>query len=115
MRRFGYRVPPVCNKLLVQGQRVSAIAAMSTSGITDCHTISSSVDGDEFTYLVQHVLVPHLQAFDGVIPHSVVVMDNTSIHHIDGAVQHIESTGALVQFLPPYSPYLNLIEEAFSV
>ena len=42
--------PPVSKKLLVRGQRVSAIAAMSTNGITDCHTviITSSVDGDEF-------------------------------------------------------------------
>ena len=51
MRRFGYSVrgkPPVSKKLLVRGQRVSAIAAsyMSTSGIIDCHTVSSSVDGD---------------------------------------------------------------------
>ena len=41
MRRFGYSVrdkPPVSKKLLVRGQRVSAIAAMSTNGIIDCPT-----------------------------------------------------------------------------
>ena len=71
------------------------------------------IDGDEFMYFLQHILVPH-QPFDGVNPHSVVVMDNASIHNVDRAVQLIESTGVLVQFLPPYSPDLNPIEEAFS-
>ena len=42
MRNFGYSMcgkPPVSKKFLVRGQRVSAIAAMSTSGIIDCHTL----------------------------------------------------------------------------
>ena len=42
-------------------------------------------------------------------PRSIVVLDNAG-----GVVDLIESTGALVQFLPPYSPDLNPIEEAFS-
>ena len=116
MRRFGYSVrgkPPLRNSWY--GVRVSAIAAMSTNGITDCHTVCSSVNGDEFMYFLQHILVPHLQPFDGVNPHGVVVMDNASIHHVDRAVQLIEATGELVQFFPPYSPELNPIEEAFSM
>ena len=75
---------------------VRYIAAMSTSGILDCHTVSSSVDG---MYFLQHVLVPNLQPFDGVNSHSVVVMDNPSIHHVDGVVWLIESIGALLQFI----------------
>ena len=35
--------------------------------------------------------------------HSIVVMDNASIHHVPS----IENTGTLVQFLPPYSPDFN--------
>ena len=52
--------------------------------------------------------------FNGSNPHSVVIMDNASIHHIDGIVDMITSIGALVIFLPPYSPDYNPIEEAFS-
>ena len=59
-------------------------------------------------------LLPILQPFDGVNAHSLVVMDNASIHHVDEVIDKIESTGAIVQFLPPYSPDLNPIEEAFS-
>ncbi len=106
--------PPVSKKLLVRGQRVNAIAAISTSGVLDCHSVTSSVDGDRFIYFVQNILLPHLQPFDGVNPHSVVVMDNASIHHVHGVAPLIESTGALLYYLPPYCPDLNPIEEAFS-
>src|SRR5215469_6939733 len=45
---------------------------------------------------------------------SVLVMDNASIHHNEELVELIESGGAKVVFLPPYSPDFNPIEEAFS-
>jgi len=59
-------------------------------------------------------LLPHLQPFDGTNPCSFVVMDNATIHHAAGMVQLIEQAGTLVYYLPPYSPDLNPIEEAFS-
>lgn len=45
--------------------------------------------------------------FDGQSPHSVVIMDNASIHHINSVIHAINVVGALVRFLPPYSPDLN--------
>ena len=46
---------------------------------------------------------------------SVVIMDNASIHHVEGARQLIEDqVGARLLFLPPYSPDLNPLEEVFS-
>lgn len=47
--------------------------------------------------------------------HSVVVLDNASIHNADDIADLIKSTGTLVIFLPPYSPDLNAIKEAFSL
>jgi transposase len=117
IRRFGYSLrgrPAVSRKLLVRGQRVSAIAAMSTHGILDCITYTGSVNGDKFKHFVRHSLLPQLNPFNGMNSRSIVVLDNAAIHHTDGVVDLIESTGALVQFLPPYSPDLNPIEEAFS-
>ena len=58
-------------------------------------------------------LIPVLVPFDGVSPNSIVVMDNASIHHVDSVVETILSVGALVRFLPPYSPDMNPIEEVF--
>ena len=52
--------------------------------------------------------------YNGINPHSVVVLDNCSIHHLAEVIASIEDVGALVLFLPPYSPDLNPIEELFS-
>ena len=46
LRRSGYSLrgmPAVCTKLLVHGQRVSAIAAMCMQGILDCCTVSGLI------------------------------------------------------------------------
>ena len=48
------------------------------------------------------------------IPDQLVVLDNASIHHLSTVVDLISAAGALVRFLPPYSPDMNPIEEAFS-
>ena len=37
-------------------------------------------------------------------------MDNASIHHVDRISELITATGALLIFLPPYSPDYNPIE-----
>ena len=52
--------------------------------------------------------------FNGSNPHSVVIMDNCSIHHTMNIVESIQEVGALVHFLPPYSPDFQPIEETFS-
>ena len=52
--------------------------------------------------------------FDGINPHSIVIMDNASIHHAGDSIEMIETLGVLVLFVPTCSPELNAIEEAFS-
>ena len=42
------------------------------------------------------------------------VFSSCIIHHIADVTVLIQQTGALVYWLPPYSPDLNPIEEAFS-
>ena len=69
LRRFEYSLrgkPAVSKKLLVRGQRVLAIAAMSTEGILDCYTVTGSVSGSQFSDFVQQALLPQLQPFNGV-------------------------------------------------
>ena len=52
--------------------------------------------------------------FNGTNPHSVVILDNCSIHHVPKVAKSIQDVVALFIYLPPYSPDLNPIEELFS-
>jgi len=52
--------------------------------------------------------------YNGINPCSVVVMDNASIHHIEGVKEKIREVGTLLLYLLPYSPDFNLIEQLFS-
>ena len=40
-------------------------------------------------------------------------MDNVPAHKVGGAREAIESAGATLRYLPPYSPDLNAIEMAY--
>jgi transposase len=42
------------------------------------------------------------------------VLDNLKVHHQPEVRAAIEAAGALVRFLPPYSPDFNPIEQAFA-
>ena len=47
-----------------------------------------------------------------VLPvNAVVVMDNARFHKRADMVEAIKQSGALLEFLPPYSPDLNPIEQ----
>ena len=70
------------------------------------------VDGattkDIFKAYVEHILLPTLKAGD------IVVLDNLSAHKNKEIRDLIESIGAELWFLPPYSPDLNPIEKMWS-
>ena len=106
--------PPVAQKLLIRGQHFSSIAIMSTAGILDFQVVTGSVTGDVFKQFVQNSILPLLMPFNGTNKHSIVVMDNASIHHVHGITELIQGVGAIPLFLPPYSPDFNPIEELFS-
>jgi transposase len=54
------------------------------------------------------MLAPELRSGD------IVVMDNLPAHKVDGVRKAIEHSGAELRYLPPYSPDLNPIEQAFA-
>ena len=71
-------------------------------------TLDGALHGAAFLAYVEHVLAPCLK------PGDIVLMDNLPAHR-SAAVRHaIQSAGAELRFLPPYSPDLNPIEMAFS-
>ncbi|OWZ15813.1 Transposase [Phytophthora megakarya] len=47
------------------------------------------------------------------LPRSIVILDNIKIHMYRELEDLVHAIGALLFFLPPYSPQLNLIEVGF--
>ena len=89
-------------------QTTTFIAALRTSGMTAPMVIDGAINGDLFCAYVDKVLAPELR------PGDIVVLDNLSSHKRVEARRRIEAVGARVVFLPPYSPDLNPIENAFA-
>ena len=87
---------------------MTAVAAIRLDGLTAPFTIDCPMDGDVFGVYVQQVLTPALR------PGDIVVMDNLSAHKGPQVKRLLESAGASVLYLPPYSPDLNPIEMIWS-
>ena len=76
-----------------QLQRYSAIGILSSDGINDFYITKGNVNGDTFLHFVHTMLLPILNPFDGQSKHSIVIMDNASIHHTNLVVCTISATG----------------------
>lgn len=87
---------------------VTMLAALTIRGLQAPMTIASATDGDVFLAYLEQVLCPRLR------PGQVVIMDNLAAHKVAGVRPLIESTGARLLYLPPYSPDFNPIEQAWS-
>ena len=89
-------------------QVLTTLGTMSLRGMEAVMTVASATDGDVFHAYVEQVLCVTLQAGD------VVVMDNLSAHKVAGIRELMAARGAQLVYLPPYSPDLNPIEQAWS-
>jgi transposase len=84
------------------------IAARRHDQITAPMVTDGPMNGEIFLAYVLTFLLPTLSKGD------IVVMDNLAVHKIAGVVEAIESVGARLLYLPPYSPDLNPIEQVFA-
>jgi len=84
------------------------LAALRHDGLTAPLVIDGAINGKIFLAWVKQELLPTLQTGD------IVVMDNLSSHKVAGVKEAIESVGAKMLYLPPYSPDFNPIENVFS-
>jgi transposase len=84
------------------------VGALRLDGMTAPWVLDGPMNGEAFLVYVQKVLVPTLRRGD------LVVMDNLPAHKVEGVRAAIEAVGARRWLLPPYSPDLNPIENAFS-
>jgi transposase len=90
------------------GSNVTLLASMDLSGIGPCVAVEGATTSAVFEAYLENVLAPSLR------PGQVVVMDNLSSHKGSRVRELIEEQGCELHYLPPYSPDLNPIEQAFA-
>jgi transposase len=84
------------------------IGGLRLGGMTAPMVLDGPMTGAWFLAYVEQVLVPTLR------PGDIVILDNLAAHKNAAARRAIEAAGAKLLFLPPYSPDLNPIENAFA-
>jgi transposase len=84
------------------------VGGLRCDGVVAPAVFDGAINGEIFLAYIEQVLVPSLQ------PGDTVIMDNLSSHKVAGVKQAIEAAGALLLYLPAYSPDLNPIEMLFA-
>lgn len=84
------------------------VAGLRSSGITAPCVFDGAINGERFRAYVEQILVPTLR------PGDIVLLDNLSSHKAAGVLDAVTAQGAQLVYLPPYSPDLNPIEQAFA-
>ncbi|CAB4024257.1 Hypothetical predicted protein [Paramuricea clavata] len=95
----------------------SAISAISSDGLIANQLMKNPderFNANSFIQFLNEQLLPAMNPFNGENPRSVIVMDNHAVHHVQEVIERVYDYGAIIRFLPPYSPDLNPIEEVFA-
>src|ERR1700674_4938137 len=87
---------------------ITFVAALRRQGMRASQTIDGSMTGKKFLAYVERCLAPTLKRKD------IVMIDNLPAHKAAGVREAIEARGAMLRYLPKYSPDLNPIEMPFS-
>jgi transposase len=84
------------------------ISSVRLDGSTAPMVVDGATNKEVFKVYVEKFLLPTLNKGD------IVILDNLSAHKNKDIRQLIESVGAELWYLPPYSPDLNPIEKMWS-
>ena len=84
------------------------VAGLRRTGITAPCLFDGAINGARFRAYVEQLLAPTLGSGD------IVLLDNLASHKIAGIKEAIAAQDADLLYLPPYSPDLNPIEQAFA-
>jgi transposase len=91
-----------------RGPNTTLLSSMTMEGMGPSLAVEGATTSAVFEAYVEWGLSPTL------CPGQVVVMDNLTAHKGERVRELIEGRGCELLYLPPYSPDLNPIEEAFS-
>jgi transposase len=84
------------------------LGALRWDSLTAPCVFDGPINGECFRAYVEQQLVPVLK------PGDIVIMDNLGSHKAAAPRRIIRDAGARLWYLPPYSPDLNPIEQAFA-
>ena len=87
---------------------ITFVAALRRHGMRAPQTLDGAMTGRKFLAYVERRLAPTLRRKD------IVMIDNLPAHKVRGVREAIEARGAVLRYLPKYSPDLNPIEMSFS-
>jgi len=90
------------------GKNVTLLASITAGGVGPCLAVEGPTTRGVFETYLERVLAPDLR------PGQIVVLDNLSAHKGGRVREIVEEAGCEIVYLPPYSPDLNPIEQAFS-
>ena len=91
-----------------RGPNVTLLASTTARGVGPCLAVEGPTTREVFEAYLERALAPALS------PGQVVVLDNLSAHKGARVREIVEGSGCELLYLPPYSPDLNPIEQAFS-
>jgi transposase len=91
-----------------RGKNTTLLTSLHVGGMGPSMAVEGATTARVFETYVKRLLAPALK------PGQVVVMDNLGAHRPERVRQLIEGRGCELIYLPPYSPDLNPIEEAFA-
>ena len=113
-RGWGQRgLPAFTREQFEHGKRFSILAALNMDGFVGWGTTEGTFTRDTFHATFVDAILPHVGAWPGRI--SIVIMDNASIHVYPQLALACQMRGAVLLYLPPYSPQLNPIEVGFNL
>jgi len=87
---------------------ITFIAGLRRRGMIAPFVLDGPMNATAFIAYLERCLVPTLKRGD------TVMMDSLPVHKVAGVRELIEAAGAMLRYLPKYSPDLNPIEQAFS-
>lgn len=110
-RRYGWSARGerlVAPSPFCRGNNVSLLGALSTEGMVTELMIHGPVDEQVFLVFLNDYLIPQLTT------DHVVIMDNLSFHKGTEVKKAFAAAGITLLYLPPYSPELDPMENAWS-
>ena len=84
------------------------VGGLTARGFVAPYVLDGPMNGAIFRAWTEQMLAPELR------PGDIVIMDNLAAHKVAGIAKAIADRGAELRFLPPCSPDLNPIEQAFA-